>query len=192
LRAARIVHHFATTTGGQVSGYNIDTNQLENADEWAAKCGMSSSSRSTNWTRMCGRCIACSSRGRATPARNTCSPPDFDWNSDEHVALHRPFLPTLAATQSMYPADVCVALEPAGFRVLVSATSKSEAWPLCEQKTALIRRGGHVVKALAAVHLAPEWATESLDLLQKGGAAWNAAERAKIADLNWRIVAQKA
>ena len=48
-----------------------------------------------------------------------------------------------------------------------------------------------MVKALAAVHIAPEWATESLDLLQKGGKAWNEAERAKIADLNWRIVAKK-
>jgi sterol 24-C-methyltransferase len=32
---------------------------------------------------------------------------------------------------------------------------------------------------------------ESLDLLQKGGDAWTQAERAKIADLNWRIVAVK-
>jgi sterol 24-C-methyltransferase len=27
--------------------------------------------------------------------------PHFDWNNEEHVALHRSFLPTLAATQSM-------------------------------------------------------------------------------------------
>ena len=105
--------------------------------------------------------------------------------------MHKLFLPTLAATQSMYPADVCAALERAGFRIEVSAPSKSEAWPLCEQKTALIRRGGHVVKALAAARVAPQWATESLDLLQKGGQAWTDAERAKIADLNWRIVATK-
>ena len=32
---------------------------------------------------------------------------------------------------------------------------------------------------------------ESLDLLQAGGLAWNEAEKAKIADLNWRIVAEK-
>ncbi|WP_397517376.1 SAM-dependent methyltransferase [Rhodococcus sp. BP22] len=37
----RIAHHLATLTGGQVSGYNIDPNQLENADEWAARCGIS-------------------------------------------------------------------------------------------------------------------------------------------------------
>ncbi len=47
----------------------------------------------------------------------------------------------------MYPADVCAALERAGFKVLVSAPSKSEAW--------------------------------------------TDAEKAKIADLNWRIVAEK-
>jgi len=28
-------------------------------------------------------------------------------------------------------------------------------------------------------------------LLQKGGQAWTDAEKAKIADLNWRIVAEK-
>ena len=67
--------------------------------------------------------------------------PYFDWSNEEHVTLHKLFLPTLAATQSMYPADVCAALERAGFRILVSAPSKSEAWPLCEQKRGLIRKG---------------------------------------------------
>jgi sterol 24-C-methyltransferase len=32
----RIAHYFATLTGGQVSGYNIDPNQIENAIDWAA------------------------------------------------------------------------------------------------------------------------------------------------------------
>ena len=36
----RISHHFATLTGGHVSGYNIDPNQIENAIDWAAECGM--------------------------------------------------------------------------------------------------------------------------------------------------------
>ncbi|MGB0875699.1 MAG: class I SAM-dependent methyltransferase [Mycobacterium sp.] len=218
----RIAHHFATMTGGQVSGYNIDPNQLENADDWAAKCGMSDRlhfkfgdhhqpleyesesfdgcfSFQAVWPFFKKDELDAHAREMyrvlKPGARYACSEylltPYFDWDNEEHVALHRLFLPTLAATQSMYPADVCAALERAGFRVLVSAPSKSEAWPLCEQKTALIRRGGHVVKALAAVGVAPEWATESLELLQKGGQAWNAAERAKIADLNWRIVAEK-
>ena len=50
-------------------------------------------------------------------ARYACSEylltPHFDWNNPEHVALHKSYLPTLAATQSMYPADVCAALEKA-------------------------------------------------------------------------------
>jgi len=37
----------------------------------------------------------------------------------------------------------------------------------------------------------PPWVEESLDLLQSGGEAWTLAEKAKIADLNWRIVAEK-
>jgi sterol 24-C-methyltransferase len=37
----RIAHHLATLTGGQVSGYNIDPNQIENAIAWAAECAMS-------------------------------------------------------------------------------------------------------------------------------------------------------
>ena len=41
------------------------------------------------------------------------------------------------------------------------------------------------------VALMPPWVEESLDLLQKGGQAWTDAEKAKIADLNWRIVAEK-
>jgi hypothetical protein len=54
-------------------------------------------------------------------ARYACSEylltPHFDWNNEEHVTLHKTFLPTLAATHSMYPADVCAALERAGFKI---------------------------------------------------------------------------
>ena len=128
-------------------------------------------------------------------ARYACSEylltPHFDWSNDEHVALHRTYLPTLAATQSMYPADVCAALERAGFDVLVSAPSRSAAWPLCEQKRDLIFMGRRVVRALETVGVLPPWVEESLDLLQKGGEAWTSAEKAKIADLNWRIVAER-
>ncbi|GAF86476.1 unnamed protein product, partial [marine sediment metagenome] len=128
-------------------------------------------------------------------ARYACSEylltPYFDWNNEEHVKLHKAFLPTLAATQSMYPADVCAALERAGFKILVSAPSKSEAWPIAEQKRNLILMGRRVVRALEAIHVLAPWVEESLDLLQKGGQAWTDAEKAKIADLNWRIVAEK-
>jgi len=91
----------------------------------------------------------------------------------------------------MYPADVCAALEGVGFKILISAPSKSEAWPLCEQKRDLIYMGRRVIRVLEAIGIAPAWVEESLDLLQQGGQAWTDAERAKIADLNWRIVAEK-
>ena len=128
-------------------------------------------------------------------ARYACSEylltPHFDWNNEEHVALHRSYLPTLAATQSMYPADVCAALDRAGFKIFTSAPSKGEAWPLCEQKRDLVTMGRKLVRALEAIRVLPTWVDESLDLLQKGGEAWTAAEKAKIADLNWRIIAEK-
>jgi len=72
----------------------------------------------------------------------------------------------------MYPADVCAALERAGFDVLLSAPSKGEAWPLCEQKRDLIYNGRRLVRGLEAIRILPPWVEESLDLLQKGGQAW--------------------
>lgn len=218
----RIAHHFATMTGGQVSGYNIDPNQLENAIDWAAKCRMSEKlhfkfgdhhkpleydSESFDGCFSFQAVWPFFKKGELDAhaqemyrvlkpgSRYSCSEylltPYFDWNNEEHVTLHKLFLPTLAATQSRYPDEVCAALERAGFRIVVSAPSKSEAWPICEQKRALILRGLRVVRGLAAVRIAPVWLKEALDLLQKGGQAWNEAERAKIADLNWRIVAEK-
>ena len=91
----------------------------------------------------------------------------------------------------MYPADVCAALENAGFNVLLSAPSKSEAWPLCDQKRDLIYKGRMIVRALESIRVLPPWVEESLELLQSGGQAWTDAEKSKIADLNWRIVAEK-
>ncbi len=218
----RISHHFATLTGGQVSGYNIDPNQVENAIDWAAESAMSDrlhfkvGDHHEPLAYESGAFDGCFSFQAVWPffkkeelgaharemyrvlkpgSRYACSEylltPFFDWENEEHVALHRLFLPTLAATQSMYPADVCAALEEAGFEILVSAPSKSEAWPLCEQKRDLILMGRRVIRALEAIRIAPAWVEESLDLLQKGGQAWTEAERAKIADLNWRIVAAK-
>ena len=218
----RIAHHFATLTGGQVSGYNIDPNQIENAIAWAAECRMSDRlhfkvgdhhkpleyesdafdgcfSFQAVWPFFKKEELDSHAREMfrvlKPGARYSCSEylltPHFDWSNEEHLALHRAFLPTLAATQSMYPADVCAALERAGFDILISAPSKSEAWPLCEQKRDLVHMGRRVVRALEAIRIVPPWVEESLDLLQKGGQAWTDAEKAKIADLNWRIVAEK-
>ena len=218
----RIAHHFATLTGGQVSGYNIDPNQIENAIAWAAECRMSDrlhfkvGDHHKPLEYESAAFDGCFSFQAVWPffkkeeldsharemfrvlkpgARYSCSEylltPHFDWSNEEHLALHRAFLPTLAATQSMYPADVCAALERAGFDILISAPSKSEAWPLCEQKRDLVHMGRRVVRALEAIRIVPPWVEESLDLLQKGGQAWTDAEKAKIADLNWRIVAEK-
>ncbi len=218
----RISHFFATLTDGEVSGYNIDPNQIENAVDWAAECGMSDSlhfkigdhhqplayesdtfdgcfSFQAVWPFFKKAELDAHAREMhrvlKPGARYACSEylltPYFDWANEEHAALHRLYLPTLAATQSMYPGDVCAALERAGFEILVSAPSKSEAWPLCEQKRDLIHRGRKLVRGLEAIGVAPRWVEESLDLLQKGGEAWTAAEKAKIADLNWRIVAEK-
>ena len=218
----RISHHFATLTGGQVSGYNIDPNQIENAIDWAATCQMSGRlhfkvgnhhepleygsetfdgcfSFQAVWPFFKKRELDDHAqemfRVLKPGARYSCSEylltPYFDWNNDEHLSLHKLFLPTLAATQSMYPADVCAALTRAGFTIILSAPSKSEAWPLAEQKRDLILMGRRVIRALERLRVLDPWVEESLDLLQKGGEAWTDAEKAKIADLNWRIVAEK-
>jgi sterol 24-C-methyltransferase len=218
----RIAHHFATMTGGQVSGYNIDPNQIENAIDWAAECKMSDRLHfkvgNHHEPLEYESCIfdGCFSIQAVWPffkkeelddhakemyrvlkpgARYACSEyllsPYFDWNNEEHVALHKTYLPTLAATHSMYPVDVCAALERAGFKILISAPSRSEAWPICEQKRNLMLRTRKVIRALEAIRIMPPWVEQSLELLQAGGQAWTDAEKAKIADLNWRIVAEK-
>ena len=218
----RIAHHFATLSGGQVSGYNIDPNQIESAIDWAVETKMSDRLHFKEGNHHdpldfeSASFDGCFSFQAVWPffkknelddharemyrvlkpgARYACSEyllsPYFDWNNQEHATLHKTYLPTLAATQSMYPVDVCAALERAGFKILVSAPSKSEAWPICEQKRDLILLVRRVVRALEAIRMVPAWVEESLDLLQKGGQAWTDAEKAKIADLNWRIVAEK-
>ncbi len=218
----RIAHYIATLTGGQVSGYNIDPNQIENAIEWAAETNMSNSLHFKEGNHHEPLAYddesfdGCYSVQAVWPffkkdeldahakemfrvlkpgARYACSEylltPHFDWNNEEHVALHQSFLPTLAATQSMYPADVCAALERAGFEVILSAPSKSEAWPICEQKRDMIMLARKAIRGLEKMRMIPAWVEESLDLLQAGGESWTEAEKAKIADLNWRIVLQK-
>lgn len=218
----RISHYLGSLTGGQVSGYNIDPDQIENAINWAAQCGMTNRLHFKVGnhhepldyeSEMFDGCFSFQAvwgffkkkeidgiaremfRVLKPGARFACSEflltPHFDWNNEEHVALHRLFLPTLAATHAMYPADVCAALERAGFTILVSAPSKSEAWPIAEQKRDLILRARRVIRALEVIGLMPPWVEQSLALLQTGGQAWTDAEKAKIADLNWRIVAEK-
>ena len=218
----RVAHYMATLTGGQVSGYNIDSEQLENAVSWARECGMSEQlhykvgNHHDPLAYESESFDGCYSIQAVWPffkkeeldahaqemyrvlkpgARYACSEylltPSFDWDNIEHTTLHKSYLPTLAATQSMYPADVCEALQRAGFEVLLSAPSKKPAWPLCEQKRDLILNARKVIRALEKVRLMPSWVEESLHLLQAGGEAWTTAEKSGIADLNWRIVAEK-
>lgn len=218
----RIAHYMATMSGGQVSGYNIDPDQIENAIDWAKQTNMSEMLHFKEGNHHDPLAYdsesfdGCYSVQAVWPffkkdeldahaeemfrvlkpgARYACSEylltPFFDWNNEEHVTLHQSFLPTLAATQSMYPADVCAALERAGFEIKLSAPSKSEAWPVCEQKRDLILMARKAVRALEAMKMMPAWVEESLDLLQTGGESWTTAEKAKIADLNWRIIAEK-
>jgi len=117
--------------------------------------------------------------------------PQFDRNDKEHMALHRLFLPTLAATQSNYPEEVTSALQRAGFDIIQSAPSIAPAWPLTDQKTDLFHGMRFVVNCAVKVGFLPEWIIDLIDNLLKGGIAWADAEKMKIADLNWRIVAQK-
>ena len=218
----RIAHHFATMSGGQVSGYNIDPDQLENAIDWAKQVDMSDrlhykvGNHHDPLDYPSESFDGCYSVQAVWPffkkdeldahaeemfrvlkpgTRYACSEylltPTFDWDNEEHAALHRSYLPTLAATQSMYPADVCAALERAGFKLILNAPSKAPAWPICEQKRDLILLVRKVVRALEKVRLMPVWVEQSLDLLQTGGESWTTAEKAGIADLNWRIVAEK-
>ena len=218
----RISHYFASLTGGQVSGYNIDPNQIENADDWAKETNMSDRlhfkvgdhhkpleydsesfdgcfSFQAVWPffkkEELDSCAQEMFRVLKPGSRYACSEyllsPYFDWTNEEHANLHKKYLPTLADTQSMYPADVCKALERAGFKILLSAPSKSPAWPICEQKRDLILRVRKVIRFFQRIKLIPAWVEESLDLLQTGGQSWTDAEKAKIADLNWRIVAEK-
>lgn len=128
-------------------------------------------------------------------ARYSCTEylltPHFDWGNEEHREFHRKFLPTLAASQSNYPADVTEAFERAGFKVVLSAPSAAPAWPLCESKTDLFLVMRQLVIGLTRIGLLDPWAEVLLDNLMSGGEAWSAAEKAKLADLNWQIIVEK-
>eukprot|EP00658_Telonema_sp_P-2_P064686 TRINITY_DN5386_c0_g1_i8.p1 TRINITY_DN5386_c0_g1~~TRINITY_DN5386_c0_g1_i8.p1 ORF type:complete len:264 (+),score=90.62 TRINITY_DN5386_c0_g1_i8:61-852(+) len=117
--------------------------------------------------------------------------PHFDKQNPKHMALHKLFLPTLAATQSNYPAEVTDALERAGFKVLVSAPSFAPAWPLTDQKTDLFLMMRQLIIGLNKIGILPAWTETLVSNLLLGGIAWADAEKMKIADLNWQIFVQK-
>ncbi|MFP6655755.1 MAG: transposase [Myxococcota bacterium] len=77
-------------------------------------------------------------------------------------------------------------LEPIYLAQLASVL-RSDVLAMDEQKRDLILMGRRLVRGLEAIRVLPSWVEESLDLLQRGGQAWTDAEKAKIADLNWRI-----
>jgi ubiquinone/menaquinone biosynthesis C-methylase UbiE len=116
----RISHYLATLTGGQVSGYNIDPNQIENAIDWAAETGMSDRLHFKVGnhhepleyeSEFFDGCFSFQAvwpffkkeeldeharemyRVLKPGTRYACSEyllsPYFDWNNEEHVALHK-------------------------------------------------------------------------------------------------------
>jgi sterol 24-C-methyltransferase len=117
--------------------------------------------------------------------------PEFDKTDQEHMRLHKLFLPTLAATQSNYPKDISGALVRAGFTLKLSRPSIAPAWPLTDQKTDLFLLFRSIVIKISSVGLLPPWVETLVDQLLLGGQAWAAAEKAKIADLNWQMIVEK-
>jgi sterol 24-C-methyltransferase len=75
--------------------------------------------------------------------------------------------------------------------LILSAPSLAPAWPLTDQKTDLFLWMRSAVIGFTKVGVLDPWATVLVNNLLKGGVAWADAEKAKIADLNWRIVAVK-
>jgi len=115
----------------------------------------------------------------------------FDLNNEYHRKLHSLFLPTLAATQSNYADDIVESLRNVGFNIKWSRPSIAPAWPLTDQKTTLFHILRNFAKILHYFRLIPVQWIDLIDNLLKGGVAWQKAERAKIADLCWQIVAEK-
>lgn len=117
--------------------------------------------------------------------------PVFDRSNSEHMRLHNLYLPTLAATQSSYGFEIADALRGAGFEVLWSRPAAAPTWPLTDQKTALFHLLRNIVYALNWVRLVPNAWLRLIDNLLRGGGAWMEADKLKIADLCWQIVAVK-
>ena len=116
---------------------------------------------------------------------------DFDFNNIEHQNLHKLFLPTLAATQSNYPSDIVNSLKDAGFDIIVSKPSDAPTWTLTTQKTNLIIIIKYIAIMLSKLGLIYPEIIILIENLLKGGEAWKIAEKAKLADLNWQIIAKK-
>jgi len=218
----RISHHVASITGGAVSGFNIDSNQIENAKEYAQKTGYSNRldfkvgdhhkrfdysdntfdgaySYQAIWPFFTPEELDSVSkeiyRVIKPGGRYTCSEylltRDFDKSDQEHVRMHKLFLPTLAATQSNYADDVAASLERAGFTVLLSRPSVAPTWPLTDQKTDTFLLIRWIVVNLTKLGISPVWIETLCTQFLLGGKAWADAEKAKLADLNWQIIVEK-
>lgn len=128
-------------------------------------------------------------------ARYTCQEflltPHFNWKDPKHVEMHRLFLPTLAGTQANYPKDVTDALERAGFKLILSAPSDAPAWPITDARTDMFLLMRAIIKPMVRVGLLQPWAEKLVDNLLLGGQAYTAAEKAKLIDLNWQIIAER-
>ena len=218
----RISHRIASYIGGKVDGFNIDSNQVQNAIEHAEKTGLKdrlsfqigdhhkpfnysdnsfdgSYSFQAIWPFFVKEELDDVSRELyrvlKPGSRYSCSEylltRDFDKNNDYHIRLHKLFLPTLAATQSNYADDVVASLERAGFKVIYSRPSIAPAWPLCDDKTDMFLLLRRIVILFTSMGIMPAWVETLCTQFLLGGQAWNEAEKSKIADLNWQIVAEK-
>jgi len=115
----------------------------------------------------------------------------FNFSDPYHMKLHSLYMPTLAAMQSNYASDVVKSFEKAGFKLILSAPSNSPCWPLTQAKTETFKTLQIVTHFLTRIGLVPEWVDVLIDQFLKGGVAWNDAEKAKLVDLNWRIIVEK-
>ncbi|KAL4862759.1 hypothetical protein BDV12DRAFT_178411 [Aspergillus spectabilis] len=218
----RVAAHMRQYSGAQVTGLNIDPNQIAQAKSFNAGLGFSSNSfvvqdfnnlplpfednsfdafYQIQALSLCKDLPALFREihrvvkpGARISLLDWVSLPDYDPMNAEHAELMRRVKPLIGAVGTPTPESLETALEEAGFTVLRSdnASVGDLQAPLIDKVDLYFRSMRQVILGLVKTHLLPRHFKTLINRLCLDGQAFVKMDKMRLVTTSYRIIAQKA
>ncbi|KAJ6139971.1 hypothetical protein N7471_006457 [Penicillium samsonianum] len=216
----RVAAHMAQHTGAQVTGLNIDPNQVEQATTFNQERGLQNNFVTRDFNdlplpfadesfdafyqiqalSLCKDLPALFREifrvvkpGSKISLLDWVSLPDYDASNPEHAELMRRVKPLIGAVGTPTPESLEAALKEAGFEVVRSENASIDGLqaPLIDTVDVYFRTLRQAILALVKVHVLPRHFKTLINRLCLDGQAFVKMDRMRLATTSYSIIAQK-
>ncbi|KAJ5424300.1 Methyltransferase type 11 [Penicillium cf. griseofulvum] len=194
----RVAAHMAQYTGAQVTGLNIDPDQVEQATSFNRERGLQNNfiqalSLCKDLPALFREIFRVIKPGSKISLLDWISLSDYDASNPEHAELMRRVKPLIGAVGTPTQESLESALKEAGFEIVRSENASIDGLqaPLIDTVDVYFRTLRQAILALVKVHVLPRHFKTLINRLCLDGQAFVKMDRMRLATTSYSIIAQK-